>query len=66
MMNSLRKNHQLKGKTKQQILEPLGEPNSQSKNQLSYYLGYSKKGVNTGTLFIDFSDENVVAGFFVH
>ena len=66
MMNSLRKSHQLKGKTKQQVLQLLGEPNSQSKNQLSYYLGYSKSGVNTATLFIDFNDENVVVRFFVN
>ena len=51
MMNSLRNNYELKGKSKTQIINLLGKPESEeSKTEFSYYLGYSKNGINTGRL----------------
>lgn len=61
MMNSLRNNYDLKGMTINQIIDLLGEPNSKTKNEFGYYLGYSKRGINTGRLTIKFENNKVVA-----
>ena len=60
MMNSLRNNYELKGMSKKQILELLGEPESQTESEFFYYLGYSKLGINTGRLTIKFEKDKVV------
>ena len=64
MMNSLRNNYDLKGMSKNEILKLLGEPESKTKNEFGYYLGYSKRGINTGRLTIKF-DNNKVTDFSV-
>ncbi len=63
MMNSFRNNNKLMGKTKKEIIELLGEPESKSKTDYRYYLGYSKRGINTGTLTIKFSTEGKVLDY---
>lgn len=60
MMNSLRNNYELKGMSKKQILELLGEPESKTDSEFAYYLGYSKRGINTGRLTIKFENNKVV------
>ena len=64
MMNSLRNNYELKGMTKNQILKLLGEPESNQQTEFRYYLGFSKRGINTGSLTIKF-DNNKVTDFSV-
>ena len=64
MMNSLRNSHQLKGMSKSELLKLLGEPDSKTEIEFSYYLGYSKRGINTGRLTIKF-DNNKVTDFSV-
>ncbi len=64
MMNSLRNNYELKGLTKAQIIELLGEPESKTKNEFGYFLGYSKRGINTGRMTINF-EKNKVTDFSV-
>ena len=64
MMNSLRTDHDLKGMSKNQILKLLGEPDSKTEKEFGYYLGYSKRGINTGSLTIQF-DNNKVTDFSV-
>ncbi|WP_342157206.1 hypothetical protein [Joostella sp. CR20] len=64
MMNSLRNNYDLKGMSKNDILKLLGEPESKTENEFGYYLGYSKRGINTGRLTIKF-DKNKVTDFSV-
>ncbi len=59
MMNSLRNNYELKGMNKKQILELLGEPEAKTAIEFSYYLGYSKRGINTGRLTIKFLNNKV-------
>ncbi|WP_347157104.1 hypothetical protein [Pontibacter chitinilyticus] len=54
MMNSLRKTHELVGKNKSEIIKLLGEPQSKTSSSFRYYLGYSKNGINTGSLIITF------------
>ena len=65
MMNSLRNNYELKGMTKKQIIELLGEPESKTKIEFEYHLGYSKHGINTGRLTIKFDKDNTVSDYSV-
>ena len=64
MMNSFRNSYQLKGMSKSELLKLLGEPDSKTENEFGYYLGYSKRGINTGRLTIKF-DNNKVTDFSV-
>jgi outer membrane protein assembly factor BamE (lipoprotein component of BamABCDE complex) len=61
MMNSLRKNYDLIGMKKSEIIELLGQPTSVINNQFHYYLGFSKTGINTGTLYVTFDNKEVVS-----
>ncbi|RKD99847.1 hypothetical protein [Marinifilum flexuosum] len=65
MMNSLRNDYELKGMTKTQIIELLGEPESKTNIEFGYYLGYSKRGINTGRLTIKFDNYNTVTEYSV-
>jgi hypothetical protein len=66
MMNSLRNNYELKGKTKSEIIGLLGEPDAEVRNEMSYYLGYTGFGINTGTLIIQLDEKGVVENLNVH
>jgi hypothetical protein len=65
MMNSLRNNHELNGKTKMEIIALLGKPDSETNFDFRYYLGMSKRGINTGSLTIKFNEEGIVTNFSV-
>lgn len=65
MMNSLRNDYQLKELTQTEIIELLGEPDSKSKHEFSYNLGYSKTGINTGRLTIKFVGDGLVKDYWV-
>lgn len=65
MMNSLRNNHELTGKTKREILQLLGKPESETNSDFRYYLGMSKRGINTGSLTIKFNENGIVTDFSV-
>lgn len=62
MMNSLRNNYKLIGMSKNQIFNLLGKPDSDfsTEKKFTYYLGYSKIGINTGSLIIKFENERVI------
>ncbi len=57
MMNDLRNNYSLIGKSKNEIEKLLGKTEIESENEFSYYLGMTGTGINTGRLIIYF-DEN--------
>ncbi|MDX6189727.1 hypothetical protein SGQ83_10220 [Flavobacterium sp. Fl-318] len=61
MMNSLRNNYKLIGMSKNEIVNLLGKPasNFSTEKEFRYYLGYSKTGINTGSLTITFENEKV-------
>ena len=64
MMNSLRNNYELEGKTKTEIIDLLGKPDSEHSNSdFSYYLGYSKQGINTGTLTFYIGNDGKIRAF---
>jgi hypothetical protein len=65
MMNSLRQNHELKGMEKAELIKLLGEPDKQSENQFEYFLGFSRRGINTGHLNITFNEKDEVVDFIV-
>jgi outer membrane protein assembly factor BamE (lipoprotein component of BamABCDE complex) len=60
MMNDLRNNYALVGKTRKQIIDLLGKPDGNDDTKMSYYLGYSKTGINTGTLTLIFDKDDKV------
>lgn len=60
MMNDLRNNYDLVGMTKKEIIDLLGTPGDSTRTEFNYYLGYSKTGINTGSLTITFNDKNIV------
>ncbi|MGO4920996.1 hypothetical protein [Maribacter spongiicola] len=65
MMRSLGKNHELKGMNKAKIIELLGTPDSELKSTFTYYLGYSKRGINQGYLDIVFDENGIVVDYSV-
>ena len=60
MTNDLRNSHKLVGMTKKEIIELLGDPGDTSSSEFRYYLGYSKTGINTGSMVIKFNNKNIV------
>lgn len=66
MMNSLRNNYDLKGKTKSEIIGLLGKPDAEVRNEMSYSLGYTGFGINTGTLIIRLDENGIVENLNVH
>lgn len=60
MMNDLRNKRKLVGMNKKEIIDLLGDPGDTASSELRYYIGYSKTGINTGTLIIKFNDKNIV------
>ena len=60
MTNDLTKHYNLEGKTKEEIKKILGIPSSESKNEISYYLGLTGHGINTGFLSLKFEKERVI------
>ena len=51
--------------TKPAIIKLLGEPNSKSNLGFEYYLGFSKRGINTGHLDIKFDENGIATDFSV-
>lgn len=60
MMNDLRNRYKLVGMTKKQIIDLLGNGGDLASSEFRYYLGYSKTGINTGSLIITFNDKDIV------
>jgi hypothetical protein len=60
MMNSLRNENELIGKSYDEIIRILGKPDDETKNELYYNLGYTGNGINTGNLTIEIDEERKV------
>lgn len=58
MMNNLRDDYELIGMSENEITRLLGKPddNSSTGKAFRYYLGYSKTGINTGSLTLIFEN----------
>lgn len=67
MINDLRNNYSLIGKNKTDIINLLGESNSESSesNKMYYYLGYTGHGINTGSLILLLDNNNNVTKIIV-
>ena len=59
MIGSLRIKHRLRGLTKKEIVELLGQPENKSKTEFSYNLGMSGNGINSGILKVKFNEINI-------
>ena len=60
MTHDLTNNYNLEGKTKKEIKTLLGEASSESNNEMSYYLGLTGHGINTGSLTFTFENDKVI------
>ncbi len=60
MTNDLLGKNKLEGMSKNEVIQLLGIPEGQGNNELNYLLGYTGKGINTGTLSIKFVKSKVV------
>jgi len=60
MINDLNKNYELIGMKISEVEELLGKPDSENKEFVSYYLGMSGHGIDTGTLFLEIKNGIVV------
>lgn len=66
MMNDLRNQYNIIGMNKTEVIKLLGIPESKTDTEYSYYLGYSKRGINTGSLILTFDEHNKVTKICVH
>ena len=60
MHKDLLKRYDLKGVSRDSILNLLGKPNSETNSKYYYQLGISGRGINTGTMTITFENDAVV------
>ena len=60
MIRSLVKTHNLVGMSRAEVVDLLGKPDSEGRNQLHYYLGISGHGIDTGTLSLYFDNQGRV------
>ena len=60
MMNDLRNHYEIIGLNKTEVKNLLGNPDTDTRTYFSYDLGYSRKGINTGTLWLIFDKNNKV------
>ena len=62
MMNSLRNDYDLIGMSKSEVIKLLGKPDADfsTEEDFRYYLGYSKTGINTGSLTVKFENGKVI------
>ena len=61
MIDDLTNNYKLIGKTKEEIKALLGEPESEYVDEISYYLGLTGHGINTGSLSFSFENGIVIS-----
>lgn len=60
MVHNLRKEHELVGMTINEINELLGKPDRENKNFISYHLGMSGHGIDTGTLYLEMKNGIII------
>ncbi|MBR9855487.1 MAG: hypothetical protein GYB37_13080 [Algicola sp.] len=65
MMESLQKEHQLEGMTREEIIHLLGEPSQSPDSRFIYDLGPSGRGINYGYLELNFNKKGKVTSFVV-
>ncbi|MGB3655672.1 MAG: hypothetical protein WBA41_31295 [Rivularia sp. (in: cyanobacteria)] len=60
MHKDLLKRYELKGVSRDSILDLLGKPNTETNNKYYYQLGTTGRGINTGTMTITIENDTVV------
>ena len=60
MIHDLKTKHELIGMTRLEIKNLLGEPGSETENEMRYYLGMSGHGINSGSLVIKIKEDKVI------
>ena len=62
MVDDLQRNYGLLGMSQSQVFDLLGPPDTVANSVHTYYLGMTRRGINTGTLSITFGDDQTVSG----
>ena len=60
MHKDLIRQYKLTGLSVSEIVELLGEPEKKSENELRYYLGMARQGVDTGSLILTIENGKVI------
>ncbi|WP_339703464.1 hypothetical protein [uncultured Marixanthomonas sp.] len=59
MREDLVNNYDLIGMSTEQIIDLLGEPENWNEKELRYYLGSSRRGINTGSLILQIKNDTI-------
>lgn len=60
MTHDLIKKHELIGLSLNEIIDLLGEPDRKFKNEISYYLGMTRHGIDTGSLILTIKNDKII------
>lgn len=60
MTHDLIKKHELIGLSLNEIIDLLGEPDRKIKNEIRYYLGMSRHGIDTGSLILTIENDKII------
>ncbi len=60
MTHDLIKKHDLIGLSIEEIIDLIGDPDYRNKKELSYYLGMSRHGIDTGSLILIIENDFVI------
>lgn len=59
MTEDLTNAYDLKGMSTEKIIELLGEPENRTEREFRYFLGYTRQGINTGTLILTIERDTI-------
>ncbi len=59
MIEDLTNEYELKGMSNENVIELLGEPESRTERELIYFLGHTRKGINTGSLILTIERDTI-------
>lgn len=66
MIHDLVSKFEFNGITRNKLIELLGKPDSESNNEIRYFLGMSGHGIDTGSLIFELKNDKVVNYFVWH
>ena len=66
MIHDLESKYEFKGMTINKLKELLGEPEDESETEISYFLGMSQYGIDTGTLVFELKSGKVIHFYVSH
>lgn len=59
MTEDLTNDYDLKGMSRKEVIELLGEPENRTKKEFRYFLGHTRQGINTGSLIMTIEKDTI-------